>query len=174
MAYCISNTLAGIATDCQSNLGGVKVVYIANYADDIFTLDASGNTVTGISSASTWYQYNFRQESSNFTSTLNKAAEGSNYVSTEIVLSFSRMETSKRIELNALALNEIAVVVVDNNGEYHCFGIDRPVSSSTGAGESGTAFGDANRYTITLLATDGKFAPMMTPEGKEALKAKVA
>lgn len=174
MAYCSLATLAGINTDCNVNMGGLKTVYIANYEDDIFKLDASGNQVTNVSSASTWYQFNFRPESSNFTSTLNRTSDGGNYVSTEIVLNFSRQETEKRLAINALALNDVAVVVVDNNGEYHCFGIVRPVTASTGSAESGQAFGDANRYSITLTSNDPNFAPMMSPEGITAFKDRIA
>ena len=163
MAYCISATLKGISTDCQPNMGGIAKVWIANFQDGIYTInEESGDTqgiVTALATGITWYEYNFRAESSNFTSTLNKTADGGNYVSTEIVLNFARQETSKRLEMNALALNEIAVIVKDNNGKYWAFGIDRPVNSSTGSAETGTAFGDANRYSITLLANDGRFAP---------------
>lgn len=168
MAYCISASLKGIPTDCQSNMGGIAKVYITNYQDDIFTInEESGDTqgvVTAIKSGVTFYEYNFRAESSNFTSTLNKTADGGNYVSTEIVLNFARMETSKRLEMNALALNDMAVIVKDNNGKLWAFGINRQVTSSAGSGESGTAFGDANRYSITLLANDGRFAPELGPD----------
>ena len=177
MAYCISATLAGIGTDCAPNMGGIAKVWIANFADDMYTInEESGDTkgvVTGIKSGVSWYEYNFRAESSNFSSTLNKTADGGNYVSTEIVLNFARMETAKRLEMNALALNEIAVVVKDNNGKYWAFGVNRPVSSSTGTAESGTAFGDSNRYSITLLATDGRFAPELNDSAIEALLAAV-
>lgn len=176
MAYCISATLAGINTDCAPNMGGIKKVYIANYDDNIFTMSAE--TVTGIKATGAtwdgkWYEYNFRAESSNFTSTLNKTADGGNYVSSEIVLNFARMETEKRIEMNALALNDMVVVVLDNNQKYWAFGLNRPVTSSTGTGETGTAFGDANRYSITLAATDGNFAPELVGEAISSLLAGV-
>lgn len=175
--YCISATLAGVPVDCQPNMGGIAKAYIANFADDMFTINEdSGDTkgvVTGIKSGVSWYEFNFRAESSNFTSTLNKTADGGNYVSTEIVLNFARMETAKRLEMNALALNDMAVVVKDNNGKYWAFGINRQVTSSAGSGESGTAFGDANRYSITLLANDGRFAPELNSSAITALLAAI-
>lgn len=166
MAYCISATLAGIGMDCSASLGGIKKVYITHYAEDIFTL-GSGDTegkVTAIKSGVTFNEYLFRAESSNFTSTLNKSAEGSSYVSTEIALSFARMDTAKRIEMNALALDDLAVIVVDNNNKKWVFGIDRPVTTSAGTGETGQAYGDANRYTVTLFSTDGLFAPELNDD----------
>lgn len=178
MAYCTLYTLAGISTDCAPNIGGIKKAWIANYADGIFTIDddpastgATVGVVTALKEGVEWYGYNFKAESSNFTSTLNKTADGGNYVSTEIVLNFARMETAKRLEMNALALNEIAVVVEDSNSKYWAFGIDRSVNSSTGSAETGTAMGDANRYSITLLANDGHFAPELSAEAIAQLPA---
>ena len=169
--YCISATLKGIPTDCESNLGGIQKVFIANYEDDIFTISA--DVVSDLSSAVTWYEYNFRPESSSFTSTLQKNENGGNYVTTEISLSFARMDTQKRIELNAMALNDMTVIVLDNNQKFWYFGMNRPVVSSTGTGESGQAFGDGNRYTVTLNATDGKFAPELSDEAIAVLKAHI-
>lgn len=173
MAYCISKTLAGIPVDCQPSLGGISKIYIADFADAIFTLDASGNTITGVSSAATWYEFNFRQQTGNFTSTLQKGDNGAVYVETDIVAVFNRMETSKRLEMNALALNDMAVVVVDCNGKWWGFGVNRPVNSSAGTGESGTSFGDRNAYEITLHSVDGTFAPELTDEAITALKGKI-
>ena len=60
------------------------------------------------------------------------------------------METVKRIEMEALAMNDLAVIVKDANGKYWYFGYDEPVSASAGDGQTGTARGDSNRYSITL------------------------
>lgn len=173
MAYCISYTLAGLSTDCSTSMGGIKNVYIANYQDDIFALDASGNTITGVSSGVDFYRYDFRQETGNFTSTLEKGDNGNVYVSTEIQLVFTRQETAKRLEMRALSLNDLAVVVVDNNNKVWGFGIDRPVVSSAGGAETGTSFADRNAYTITLRSVDGTFAPELTADAVTALKALV-
>ena len=88
------------------------------------------------------------------TSTLNvDPANGVNYVSTDLVLLFTRMETTKRIEMAALAVNELAVIVKDANGKYWYLGYDEPVAASAGDGQTGTARGDGNRYSITLQDT---------------------
>ena len=167
MAYCSSRALAGISTDCEGSLGGIKTVWIALFQDNIFTM--SGETVTGFKSGVTWYRYDFKPETSNFVSTLNKTDAGGSYVTTEISLVFSRMNATKRIEMNALAIDDLAVVVADNNGEYHAFGRWLPVVSSAGTGETGTAYGDSNQYTTTLLASDKDYAPFLSDEAKASL-----
>lgn len=175
MAYCIANSLRGITTDCNGSLGGIKRAYIALYDDNLFTVGTSGSVevVTSIKTGVTWYAYDFKPQTSNFTSTLTKTDAGGSYVETDINLVFSRMDSAKRIEMNALALDDMAVVVVDANGEYHGFGRWLPVTASAGTGETGTAFGDSNQYTVTLHAADRDFAPMFSDAAKEALEAQV-
>ena len=42
------------------------------------------------------------------------------------------------------------MMVQDANGRYWFLGKDMPVMASAGGAESGTAYTDGNRYTITL------------------------
>ena len=156
MAYCNTQTLAGLARDCESNQGGIREAWIAGYQDSAFTLSESGETmVTGFSSSgipATFAHYTFKKDTGSFTSTLNvDNANGVNYVSTEINLVFSRMETLKRAEIAALSLSDIMMVVKDSNGKYWAFGAEEPINASAASGETGVARGDANRYSITLL-----------------------
>lgn len=169
MAYCNSHTLAGTSTDCSASLGGLKKVYITHFNDNLFLM--SGETITGFTTGTTWYSYNFKNETANFTSTLNKTDGGATYVTTEINLVFPKMDAAKRAEMNALSLDDLAVVAVDNNGEYHGFGRWLPVNASAGTGETGTAFGDSNQYTMTLTAADPDFAPFLSDAAKSALDA---
>ena len=171
MAYCVQ-TLAGIARDCESNAGGIREAYIANYADDMFT-SASG-VITGVSSAATWYHYTFKKDTGNFTSTLNvDNANGVNYVSTEINLVFSRMETLKRLEMKALSLGDLCVVIKDANGKFWGFGDEEPVNASAGTGETGTARGDRNAYSITLLDNASSYPMELSSDAVTALLSKV-
>ena len=71
-------------------------------------------------------------------------------MTTDLLLQFNRMETTKRVEMSALAVNDLVAIVKDANGIYWYLGYDEPVNASAGDGQTGTARGDANRYTITL------------------------
>ena len=153
MAYC-NQTLGGITLDCSNSLGGIKTVYIANYGDvtDV-QVDKDGGMITGITMASTakFKPYQFRKQTGTMSSTLNVDEKaGVNYVSTELSLVFSKMETTKRLEMTALAKAQLAVIVEDSNGLYWYLGKDDYVSSTAGGGNTGTAKGDQNAYTLTL------------------------
>lgn len=144
-----SQTLKGIAMDCETSLGGIRRVYIAPYAGVTPAIDETAGTVTGLTGE--WKCYEFRKQTGSMTSTLTvDETAGVNYVSTEVVLTFTKMDTPKRIEMSALALAQVAVVVEDSNGKYWFLGADDYVSASAGGANTGTAKGDSNNYTITL------------------------
>ena len=147
-----TQTLSGIQNDCSSSMGGIVTAYIANYSD-VASVTVTSDKVSAISmnASAKFKKYEFRKGTGSMTSTLNvDPANGINYVSTDLSLVFTRMETAKRIEVAALALGELAVIVKDANGLYWYLGKDEPVVSSAGTGETGTARGDGNRYTVTL------------------------
>ena len=155
-------TIAGITLDCESSLGGIKQVWIAQY-DNVksVTVDDETNQISAITleEDAKWYNYQFRKGTGSLTSTLNvDETAGTNYVSNELALVFTKMETKKRIEIAALSIGQLVVVVEDSNGKYWFLGKDDYVSASAGTGVTGTAKGDQNAYTLTL-ATDSESYP---------------
>ena len=61
-------------------------------------------------------------------------ASGVKYVTTDLVLQFNRMETTKRVEITALSVNDLVAIVKDANGVYWYLGYDEPVNASAGDG----------------------------------------
>ena len=153
MAYC-NQTLSGITLDCSHSLGGIKTVYIANYGDvESVIVDEASGTISGLTMATgaTFQPYQFRKQTGAMTSTLTvDETAGVNYVSTELSLVFTKMETAKRIELSALSIGQLAVIVEDSNGVFWYLGKDDYVSATAGGAQTGTAKGDGNNYTLTL------------------------
>ena len=149
-----SQTLNGIAADCQTNVGGVREVYIANY-DDVTTveIDEVSNmikTITMTDSAK-FKKYAFKKNTSSMTSTLNvDPANGVNFVQTDLTVVFAKQETVKRMEIAKLSLGELRVIVKDANGKYWFLGQEEFVSATSGSAETGTNRTDGNKYQIVL------------------------
>lgn len=155
---CTNYTLKGITNDCSTSKGGIREIYIADWQKDIFTVGDSAGTVTALKSETQWFKYYIKRNTSSFTSTATiDLANGVNYVSTELALVFTKMETAKRVELSALLLNDVAVLVVDANNKVWCLGKDNPVNATAGTAESGTAATDGNKYTLTLTDESDTF-----------------
>ena len=148
-------TLSGLAKDCNSNMGGILEALIAPF-DDVTAITITDGVISAITLASSkkFKKYNFAKNTGNLTSTYNiDPASGVRYVTSDLLLQFNRMETTKRVEITALAMSDLVVIVKDANGKYWYLGKDEPVNASAGDGQTGTARGDANRYSITLQDT---------------------
>lgn len=144
--------LSGLIRDCDASMGGINEVYLINH-DDVSAVTVTENIISAITVAegATFKSYFFKRNTGSMTSTLNNdPTTGVSYVSTDLILQFNRMDTTKRIEMSALAVNEMAAIVKDANGRYWYLGYDEPISATAGDGNTGTARTDGNRYTITL------------------------
>lgn len=172
MAYC-NQTLAGITLDCTNSLGGIKTVYIANYGDvEGQPAVSEDGMITGITmvDGAKFKPYQFRKQTGSMTSTLNvDETAGINYVSTELSLVFTKMETAKRVEMSALAIGQLAVIVEDSNGKFWYLGYDDYVSSSAGGGNTGTAKGDQNAYLLTLRDESDTYPYEITKDAVDAV-----
>lgn len=147
-----NQTLSGLVKDCSPSMGGITEVLLAN-REDVSAVTATAGKVTEITMASSakFKRYTFTRNTGSMTSTYTiDQASGVRYVTTDLLLQFNRMETAKRVEISALAVNDLVAIVKDANGIYWYLGYDEPVNASAGDGQTGTARGDANRYTITL------------------------
>ena len=149
-----SQVLNGIAADCQTNVGGVREVYIANYSDvSAIQVDEVSNMIKTITMADSakFKKYAFKKNTSSMTSTLNvDPANGVNFVQTDLSLVFAKQETVKRMEIAKLSLGELRVIVLDANGKYWFLGQEEFVSATSGTAETGTNRTDGNRYQIVL------------------------
>ena len=170
MAIC-DITLNGLAQACDASVGGIKNVYLAKF-DDVVVAKAGVEAgeldmtiteqthptadITVKTSATKFQRYYVRRGSSSMTSTLTvDDANGVSYVSTDLVLTFAKMDKEKRAEIEALTVKaaDLAVIVEDANGQRWYLGAGNPVLRSAAAGQTGQAMGDANNYSITLNDT---------------------
>ena len=145
-------TLSGLSRDCSANMGGILEALIANFTD-VNSATVTDGIISAISmgTSAKFKRYSFAKNTGSLTSTYTlDPASGVKYVTSELLLQFNRMETQKRVEITALALGDLVVIVKDANGKYWYLGKDEPVNASASDGQTGTARGDANRYTITL------------------------
>lgn len=156
---CNSITLAGIGLGCKDNMGGIKEVYLIK-EDDITSITVAEGAVSAITLAegASFKTYKFRKGTSQFTSTMTTdEAAGTLSVQTDLALQFSKMETSKRLEIMAMCMDSMKAIVLDSNGKYWLLGYDFPVTASAATGQTGTNFGDFGGYNVTLTDNSKEF-----------------
>lgn len=145
---------------CDPSMGGIVKLYLAN-ADEVSavtigtasTLSDEGITAITMSGGTKFQEFTLKKNTSSFTSTLNVSDNGASYISTVISYVMPRMDAAKRAAMNALIMSEAVAIVKDANGNYWMVGdSDNPLTNTAGTGETGTAKGDANQYTVELTA----------------------
>lgn len=133
-------------------MGGIVEVYLAN-ADDVTAITLTDNKVSGITmdTGKKFKKYEFARNVSSMNSNYTiDEANGVKFVETDLTMVFNKMNTSKRIEVTAMAQGELICMVKDANNVYWLLGYDTPVRISAGDGLTGTARSDRNGYSITL------------------------
>lgn len=164
MANC-TQTFAGIQTDCNSNIGGVRSVYICPYLADLALTLNEQKEVTNITSTSIpqFKLFRFRKGNASMTSNLTAdATTGVSYVTTELTMTFSKMTTGSKSEINNLCKGKVQVIVEDENGKFYFLGSDSYVSASAGSAQTGAQRGDNNSLSITLKDESSNFPYLMT------------
>lgn len=155
---CNTVTLAGIDGKCDTSAGGIKRVLIIqrDEIDSTPTVDQTTGEITNISlkSGSYFKQWLFRKGTGNYTTSLSSdPAIGTQAVTTDLNLQFTKAEAKKRLEIQS-AINAAAVVIIeDMYGQYIYLGMDNEVSVTTVNMQSGTAVTDLNGFTLTLQDT---------------------
>ena len=147
-----AQTLSGLTNDCAASMGGIVEVFIANHAD-VTGITLTDNKVSAITldTGKKFKKYAFPRNTGSLSSnyTIDETT-GARFVASDLVLQFNKMDTTKRIEIVALAQGELAIIVKDANGTFWYLGMDAPVKATAGDGLSGTARADRNGYSITL------------------------
>ena len=153
MASCNNVTLTGINAKCDTSAGGIKRVLLAQKDDvTIGNVDELG-VITQITMASGkhFVQWLFRKNTGNYSTSLTSdPAIGTQTVTTDLNLQFTKAEATKRLEIQS-AINAAAVVIIeDMYGQYILLGKDNEVNVTAVNQQSGTAISDLNGYTLTL------------------------
>ena len=139
------NITAGIANGCNTNIGGVKNVYLANSA-------------TG-----TWYTYEMDKGTASLVETynVNQASSILGFTQT-LTIQLSKMADDKQQQIEKIAeANSMLVRVETNNGDLYEFGNERGAYLVSGTTTTGVAYGDANQSELVIQA-DSKQS--MTPQ----------
>lgn len=178
---CVSQNITNIAAECGTSKGGVRHIWLAVY-NETKPFTVSKDSTLGINKDVTstpdveWFEYSFRKNTANFQSTLNvDQTNGVKYVTTVVNMSFTKMETQKRLAIASLALAEVYAVIEDNNGNFWALGLDgEGLSMTTGTAETGSSKTDTNGYTIALSVDEDNYPLALSTEAVEEFKGRVS
>lgn len=148
---CSHFAIVGMGQECAGSAAGLKRLMIGLAREWTLTPSTGGThtaTLSGSSTAATFYEYYITDESTSLTSTLNvNNANGVRYYSNVINATFIRMRPEKHLELMALANEKLVILAQDNNGQYWAFD---NASATAETAQSGQSFDDMSGYQIEI------------------------
>lgn len=147
---------SGFTLDCRESMGGIKEVYLIPLNDVNSYATASG-VVTGITKASGKRFYKFQQLQQTATATDTPTGSDENgtiFYAQSVTLFFPKMQASTRNLVKVLGANRCIAVTIDRNGVAMMYGAELGLSTNTGEGGPGTAYGDRNGYSVTLSGAE--------------------
>lgn len=151
-----SNISAGIVQDCNTNQGGIDVIYIANGPVESITEAAgvvSAITVGGSALVpSDFFKFETPRQTSSLTSTITVSQEnGTATFDQQLTMVFNKMNAAMRNQLLLLAeATNLVIVAKDNNGIFWSLGLERGGYMISGTSVSGVAYADANQMQIIV------------------------
>lgn len=150
---------AGFALGCRDNAGGIKTLYILS--GSVSSTTESSGELTDISGDGIFYQFDLTRGTSDFTETINGSTEnGTVFYESTINAVFLKMQSALRNQMKVLAQNpDLKIVVETNNAgtegdKFFYVGKTYGAQLNGGQGQTGTAIGDANGYTLTFTAQE--------------------
>jgi len=157
---------SGFALGCRDNTGGIKALYILS--GSVTTITDTSNEISDIDGSGVFYQFDLQRNTSDFTETINGSTEnGTVFYEATVNAVFAKLQTSVRNQIKVLAANPDLKIVVETNNDASgskFFYVGRVFGAQLngGQGQSGTAIGDANGYTLTFTAQEPNPADVIT------------
>jgi hypothetical protein len=152
---------SGFSLACRDNSGGIKNIYILSGSVAGVT-GADNGLITDISGSGVFYKFELAKQTGDFTETINASVENGTVFYEQVVNSpFHKMQSSTRNQIKVLAQNPALKIVVETNnggddsvGVFFLAGQQNGMTLSGGTGQTGTAFGDLNGYSLTFTGQE--------------------
>ena len=142
---------------CKEFVGGIKAVYFIPYgvlgAITYGTTDAS-DKITTIAGTLSLYKYELKGANS-FEQTITSSREnGTTFVEQTLTFTIKGLDATTTKQMKLLAWGRPHVVIKTNANNFFIAGLEHGMDVTTGLIANGTAMGDLNGYTLTLVGQE--------------------
>lgn len=146
--------------DCRDAIGGIKAVYFIEIGNVVSVTDASG-MVTAITKATgaVFRKYTLIRQTSKASDSLTvNEQNGTIFSAHTLEIIINKRNANTRNEIMIMGRVNLQAVVTDNNGKSFLYGKDFGLTLGAGTGDTGTAWGDRNGYTLPFAGNERELA----------------
>ena len=175
----------GYADDCQSNVGGIKALYIFNYG--VVGTQPTGNygstdftdqlnTVTLTPANSVIYKYELKGANT-FEQTITSSREnGTTFVDQTLTFTTKGLTATQTKQIKLLAWGRPTIMIQTNSNKFLLAGLENGMDVETALISNGGSMGDLVGYTITMKGQEiipANHVDIVFPYGNTQILAKV-
>jgi hypothetical protein len=149
----------GRAEVCKEFVGGIKSIYFINYGDlgaityGTVNTDAS-DKISTIAGTFSLYKYDLKGANS-FEQTFTSSREnGTTFVEQTLTFTIKGLDATTTKQIKLLAWGRPHVVIRTNAGNFFLAGLEHGMDVTTALVSNGTAMGDLNGFTVTLVGQE--------------------
>lgn len=148
--------IEGITLDCRQGAGGIKKLYLTEFAN-VSSITSSSGAVSAITMASgkKFWTVEVELEDAQLNEDATVSIEnGTTFYAQTLTFSVYKMTAKNRNIVRLLTQNRLMVIAQDADDVYHLLGETRAMHLTASTSTTGKAMGDKNGYSITLTGKE--------------------
>lgn len=143
---------------CKEFVGGIKSIYFINYGTmGAITYNVAvdlEDEIDSIAGVTTLFKYDLKGANS-FEQTITSSREnGTTFVEQTLTFTIKGLDAQTTKQMKLLAWGRPHVVIKTNANNFFIAGLNHGMDVTTGLISNGTAMGDLNGYTMTLVGME--------------------
>ena len=154
-------TINGRAFPCKDKIGGIKRVWIKQFAATDWGTITAGVVAAG--ATITVFGFELTKNSGSFQQAVNASMEnGVVFYSQVLEMTMPNLLATDNVEVADLLKGRLTIIVQDVNDNYFAMGHTQGAEASGGTIGTGTAKGDLNGYQLQFTAEEAIPAPFVS------------
>ena len=141
---------------CKTAVGGIDAIYFVNFGDITgITPDATNaDVIDAVAGVTTLYKFELKGTNS-FDQVVNSSREnGTTFVEQTLTFTLKNQNVTTHQIAKMLAYGRPHVVIKSRNGDFFLAGLEHGMEVTTANVSNGTAMGDLNGYTFTMVGQE--------------------
>ena len=145
-------------SNCLDSLGGIKAIYIANYAKGMFADETfTGEEITAMGSSYDVFKYELRGTNNIDEANTKDINAGTSIFEASGTITLKKQDATTQAQMVLLSKGRPQIIAEGYDGSFRIFGIKNGVDVTVNTA-SGADMNEFNGYTLTLASKEDNLA----------------
>jgi len=150
---------------CKDTVSGIDAIYFINYGDYSYPTDVTyvtgTDTIEAVANVTSLYKYELKGTNS-FDQVITSSREnGTSFVEQTLTVTLKKQDAATHKNVKLLSYGRPNIVIKNRNNQFFLAGLEHGMELTTANVTNGTAMGDLNGYTLTMVGTEKLLANLL-------------